>query len=184
MKPVRLQPDPMSNSMTEAVEAFFRQEVTVALANNPRGAITGRVVDGAGNPIEGAMVKADLNLTLLSLATPARYYLSPYRNPPERFTVTTGRDGRFALIAIVPGNLLVEGCRRRQGARRFAGDNRLRSEAGHRRPVLDQGDSIFGMVQDEQGRPLPGASIIPTTRQYSQNKQRVYDGIVTQAGPK
>ena len=47
VKPVRLQPDPMSNSMTEAVKALFRQEVTVALANNPRGAITGRVVDGA-----------------------------------------------------------------------------------------------------------------------------------------
>ncbi len=171
VKPVRLQPDPMSNSMTEAVEALFRQEVTVALANNPRGAITGRVVDGAGNPIEGATVKADLNLTLLSLATPGAYYLSPYRNPPERFTVTTERDGRFALSPLCQGTyslkVVAEGKVRVDLRATIASDQKPVTVD----PVLDQGDSIFGMVQDEQGRPLPGASIIPTTRQYSQNKR-------------
>jgi hypothetical protein len=36
---------------------------------------------------------------------------------------------------------------------------------------MDQGDSIFGMVQDEDGRPLPGATINPTACQYVQNKK-------------
>jgi hypothetical protein len=36
---------------------------------------------------------------------------------------------------------------------------------------LEQDDSIFGMVQDEDGRPLPGPTINPTERQYVQSRK-------------
>ena len=171
VKPVKFEPDRMSNSMTDAVEAFFRQEVAAALADNPQGSITGRLVDGAGNPIEGATVKADLQLTLLSMAIPGAYYLSHYPNPPASFTVTTGRDGRFALQRLCKGTYflkaLAEGKARVESRVTIAPDQK---------PVavelsLDQGDSIFGMVLDEDGRPLPGATINPTERQYVQNRK-------------
>jgi beta-lactamase regulating signal transducer with metallopeptidase domain len=171
VKAVRLEPDRMSKSMIDAVEALFRQEVAAALADNPQGSITGRLVDGAGNPIEGATVKADLQLTLLSMAIPFAYYLSHYPNPPERFTATTGRDGRFVIPSLCKGTYFLktvaEGKARVESRATIAPDQK---------PVavelsLDQGDSIFGMVQDEDGRPLPGATINPTARQYVQNKK-------------
>jgi hypothetical protein len=116
-------------------------------------------------------VNADLQLTLLSLATPGGYFLSHYPNPPERFAATTGRDGRFALPRLCMGTyflkVVAEGKARVDSRATIAHDQE---------PVvlelsLDQGDSIFGMVQDEDGRPLPGATITPTVRRYIQNKK-------------
>jgi beta-lactamase regulating signal transducer with metallopeptidase domain len=169
-KPVKLEPDGMSRTMTDAVETLFRQEVEAALADNPHGSISGRVVDGAGNPIEGATVKADLNLTLLSLADTGIYYLSHYPSPPERCTATTGPDGGFTLPKLCKGTYtlkaLAEGKARVESRATIAADQKPVT----RELVLDQGDSIFGMVQDEDGRPLPGASITPTQRQFIQNR--------------
>jgi len=59
-KPVNLEAEHISKPMTDAVEQLFQRQAEAALADNPGGSITGRVVDGEGKSIEGATVKAGL----------------------------------------------------------------------------------------------------------------------------
>jgi len=114
---------------------------------------------------------AGLQLTLLGLSIPGGYYVSHYPRPPERFTALTGHDGRFVIPRCCKGTYVLK----------VVAEGKARTEsrvtiAADQKPVnvelsLDQGDSIFGMVQDEDGRPLPGATINCTERQYVQNRK-------------
>ena len=128
-------------------------------------------------------MKADLNLTLLSLATPGAYYLSPYRNPPERFTVTTERDGRFALSPLCQGTyslkVVAEGKARVDLRATIASDQKPVTVD----PVLDQGTrSSEWYKMNKADRYLARRSF--PRRGSTARTARVYDGIVTQAGPK
>jgi hypothetical protein len=60
-----LEPPRMPQGAYRVVTRVFEQEVTKALAADPRGEITCRVVDAQGQAVAGAKVAARLGLTVL-----------------------------------------------------------------------------------------------------------------------
>lgn len=109
-------------------------DVDVTLHLACAASLAGTVVDAAGAPLDGVDVKA-----LCS---------------GEERTVTTGRDGAFAL-APAPGPCRVEASRK--GYRPLA--TAARAPDTSLRLVLDAGASVAGVVVDAAGAPVAGARV-------------------------
>jgi beta-lactamase regulating signal transducer with metallopeptidase domain len=166
-------------------DALFPKWAKAALDGNPPGKISGRIVDGHGQPIAGANVQATLQLTILSLTSPGANYLVPYRAADDRFNASTARDGRFELSGLCKGTYLVkvEAPGRAWEERKafLAPDLKTASVEF----VLDQPDAISGQIRDPQGKPIANATVTPTQRQHYVNDELQYttspvrDGVRT-----
>lgn len=147
------------------------------------GTITGTVVDDAGEPLPGALVRAaDLPGEILAFAPIERFdpagalivrdggkghvfFMPPwveqrYRDLPIPSTFTDA-DGAFTLKGVVPGtNVLVV------TSLGFRGqvEPGVEVRAGETRDVgeieLDLGELIQGVVVDTTGAPVPGAQVL------------------------
>ena len=170
VKPIVMERERLSREMSQAVDKQFQEQVQAALAADPHGSISGRVADGQGQPIEAATVKGIPSAYGPHIRQPGRVSNFSLDRHPQQWTVDTGPDGRFELPRLCKGTYIVEV--KAEGKARV---ERRATIAPDQKPIsvdfiLDQGDSIFGMVQDEEGRPLAAATVTPTLRQYVQNQ--------------
>lgn len=115
--------------------------------------IAGRVIDDLGNPIVGAAIHV------------APDGFQSFTEAVSFAAATTGRDGRFAIGAIVPGPALLGAA-----ADGFADEERfVRLNVGERRVEtfrLAQGPARALTVLDESGAPLAGIRVTVGSRAF------------------
>jgi hypothetical protein len=161
-------------------DQLFTARAKEALAANPAGRITGRIVDGRKQPLAGAHVRASLQFTMLALATPGGYFNAVYGGQAERFTASAEPDGRFEISGLCKGTYVLRATapgRAWSERKVFIGPD---SQPEPVEFVLSRGDSISGVVRDPEGKPIEGATVTPTARHH-------YDGdtlrYITYGGP-
>jgi uncharacterized GH25 family protein len=164
VKPLSLETPQLPDEATKAVERLFQSKAREALAADPQGRITGRVVDGSGQPLAGATVRATLQLSVLYMSSPGANNVTAYRGPMERFTAETGPDGRFEVSSLCKGtySIKAESPGKAWTERKFVIAPDFTSAPLE--IVLDQGGEFSGQVRDKQGQPIAGATITLTER--------------------
>jgi Carboxypeptidase regulatory-like domain len=163
-KPISLETPRLPQAAQNAMELLFQSKVKEALDANPSGRMTGRIVDGAGQPLVSATVTGMLQLTVLMSSTPGGNLTTDYRGPADRFIAEAGPDGRFELTGLCKGeySLKVEAPGRAWAVRKFVIAPDYTSAPLE--IVLDQGGDLAGRVRDEGGKPVAGATIMLTER--------------------
>ena len=118
------------------------------------GALRGRVVDGAGRPVAGALLVAVGEERGSWLNSDGSIGAGP---PP--CSARSGADGRFEIAALPLGEAsvaaLADGFAPRTENVRIEG-----GDAAERELVLTKGGSLVGTVRDADGAPLAGVSIV------------------------
>ncbi|HEB54282.1 MAG TPA: hypothetical protein ENI87_13600, partial [bacterium] len=151
---------------------------------NDAGVITGVVVDEDGDPLAGALVRAaDIPGTLAAFfpaerLDPEGALLIRERSAPVQVvempawvrrvfehlpipSTTSGSDGRFRLVGVVPGSNMLA-----TTARGFLSDVkpsvlvRAGSEKDVGRIRMRRGEELVARVVDEKGEPVPGAEVL------------------------
>jgi thiol-disulfide isomerase/thioredoxin len=171
VKSVSLEIARLPDAALKAAEVLFRTKAKDALDADPKGKISGRIVDEQHQPVAGATIQATLQLTLLLMNMPGGYYNVDYRGQVERFTATSGANGRFDLAGLCKGAyvLRVEAPGRAWMEKKvFIGPNLDPASAEF---VLDQNDSISGQVRDDRGQPIANATVTPTERHHGEQFQ-------------
>jgi protocatechuate 3,4-dioxygenase beta subunit len=123
--------------------ALGRQDPPLVLALAPAGAIAGRVVDAAGQPLARVQIKA----------TPV-----PWEGDPPRSWAWSRADGRFRLSRLPPGKLY-ELAASLDGFAPAAVQADALSSPKPVRIVLERGATVLGKVLDPEGQPVPGAEL-------------------------
>ena len=164
VKPISLETPRLPDDANKAVELLFQSKAKEALDADPQGRITGRIVDGYGQPLAGATVRATLQLTVLSLSSPGANHITAYRGPAERFTAEAGPEGRFELSGLCKGaySIKAEAPGKAWAERKFVIAPDFTSAPLE--IVLDQGGEFSGQVRDEDGQPVARATITLTER--------------------
>jgi thiol-disulfide isomerase/thioredoxin len=164
VKPISLETPQLPQAAQKAMELLFQSKVKDALDANPGGRITGRIVDGAGQPLAGATVRGTLQLAVLSLSSPGANLITDYRGPADRFIAEAGPDGRFELSGLCKGeySLKIEAAGKAWAERKFVIAPDFTSASLE--IVLDQGDELSGHVRDDGGKPVAGATITLSER--------------------
>lgn len=166
-------PSPLVDlELSDAQQAPLRVELVLSA---PGGALTGRVVDGAGNGIAAATVAAGDSRRLFD-----------HRNngtTAEKWgprTVRTGDDGAFLLAGLSPGKLPVEV----QSAAYPLWRGECTIEAGETIELVVTmlpGVTVHGVVRGEDGNPLAGAIVRAFPRaietHFLQSGQYDFDSI-------
>jgi beta-lactamase regulating signal transducer with metallopeptidase domain/peroxiredoxin len=171
VKPVSLEIARLPNEALNAAEALFRTKAKEALDADPKGRILGRIVNEQHQPIAGANIQATLHLTFLHMNMTGGYYDVDYRGHVERFTATSGTDGRFDLAGLCKGAyvLKVEAPGRAWAEKKvFIAPNLDPVSVEF---VLDQKDAISGQVRDDRGQPVANATVTPTERHHGEEFQ-------------
>ncbi|HWM89566.1 MAG TPA: carboxypeptidase regulatory-like domain-containing protein [Thermoanaerobaculia bacterium] len=119
------------------------ENVPITFLLGPGAAITGQVVDEAGNPIEGAKVATNTNP------------LDPRSIRMEERKAWTGPDGRFVLRQL-PAGRLHNVAAVREG---FAPAQQLADSTAPIRLVLRRGTAATGRVVTGEGLPVAGAEL-------------------------
>ncbi len=119
--------------------------------------VSGRVVDGLGNPVEGALVFAAARDGF-----PLDYVVTGSAPPSwlDRFTAETDADGRFELVGPQPGNLRVEV--QAAGYAPYKKDGIALPDAEEFEldtVSLELGARLAGRVVDPSGRAVAGAEL-------------------------
>lgn len=134
---------------TASVEVVEGGRVDVEVRLEPAGAVEGTVVDGAGAPIEGALVRAyvaewrDEASRALGAARMAR--------EEEGANATTSADGRFRLTGLAARRVRITAWSREHGSESDT------AEVGARDVVIAiRGTTVRGIVERADGRPLDG----------------------------
>ena len=150
-KPISVETPRLPDDAYKALELLFQSKAKEALDADPQGRITGRIVDGHGQPLAGATVRATLQLTVLSLSSPGANRITAYRGPADRFTAEAGPDGRFELSSLCKGeySIKAEAPGRAWVERKFVIAPDFNSAPLE--IVLDQGGEFSGQVRDEDG---------------------------------
>jgi beta-lactamase regulating signal transducer with metallopeptidase domain len=166
VKPISLETPRLPDDAYKALELMFQSKAKEALDADPPGRITGRIVDGHGQPKAGATVRATLQLTVLSLSSPGADRITAYRGPVERFTAEAGPDGWFELSSLCKGeySIKAEAPGKAWAERKFVIATDFISAPLE--IVLDQGGEFSGQVRDEEGQPVAGATITLTERHH------------------
>jgi beta-lactamase regulating signal transducer with metallopeptidase domain len=165
----------LSNEMQNIVLRKLHTWIRSAPAG---GVIRGRVVDGQGQPLVGASITGELTIHTLLFPFPGAYQLM-YTG--FRFNRTTDADGRFEVERLTKGEyeLKIAAPARASQVRKIGiGPDFKPVEFD---VILDQGDSITGVVRDASGQPIAGASVFPEAW-YSRSPEDG-DGITRPAGP-
>ena len=173
VKPISLETPRLPDVAYKAVELLFQSKAKEALATDPPGRITGRIVDGHSQPLAGATVRTTLQLTVLSMTAPGGDFVSAYRGPVERFTAAAGPDGQFELSSLCKGeySIKAEAPGRAWAERKFVIAPDFNSAPLE--IVLDQGGEFSGQVRDEVGQPVARATITLTER-HEQEESRPF----------
>ena len=108
VKTISIESPRLPDDAYKALEDLFQSKAKEALDADPQGRITGRIVDAQGQQIAGATVRANLQLTVLSLSNPGVSRVIAYRAPDERFTAAAGPDGRFELSNLCKGEFSIK----------------------------------------------------------------------------
>lgn len=142
------------------VTKVFEQEVSRALAADPRGEITCRVVDSQGQAVAGAKVSARLGLTVLPTSGWNASWSTHYGKPPGNVG-STGPDGQLVIPKLCKGTytVRVEAPGKAWAERKVALGPQL--DPASIEVMLQDGYGIAGQVVDEEGQPVPGATITP-----------------------
>ncbi len=173
VKPISLETPRLSDDALKAVEILFQSKTDDALGAEPTGRIKGRIVDGRGQPLAGATVRATLQLTVLLGSNPGANRVTAYRGPAERLTAVAGPDGRFELSSLCKGeySIKAEAAGKAWAERTFVIAPDFSSAPLE--IVLDQGGEFSGQVKDENGQPVAAATITLTERHhYEQGELR------------
>lgn len=143
-----------------AAARLFRDEVARALAANPRGEITCRVIDSNGRPVAGARVVPRLSLTVLSTAGWNATWSVDAPGIDQR-AGQTGSDGELVLRGLCKGvyTVRVTAPGKAWAERRVVIPPGL--EPASAEVILEPGRVIAGRVVDPDGKPVPGARIEP-----------------------
>ena len=165
----------LPNAAYKACEDLFAKKAQEALDADPAGRIRCRIVDEHGQPIAGANVKASLNLTVLSIATPGSYYAVSYRPELDRFRGTTGPDGQLELQGLCKGayTIKAETPGRAWMRRKVIVTPAL--DPASVEIVLPAGLTITGQVRDGQGKPIPGATLSATQWEHEVDEHTTTD---------
>jgi hypothetical protein len=182
-KPTSIETPRLPDDAYKALEVLFESKAKEALDADPQGRITGRIVDGQGQPIAGATVRATLQLNVLSLSSPGANHVIAYRAPDERFTAEAGPDGRFELSKLCKGEFSIkaEAPGKAWAERKFVIAPDFTSA-----PLefaLDQGSALAGQVRDEDGHPVAGATIRLTERHHYEQGEFRYLSSFDSAWP-
>lgn len=158
LRPVSLDSPRIPREAFPAALKLFQQEVRRALAADPNGEIVCRVLDARGQPITDAQVKLQLWLTILPTTGPSASSSYDYGDLPgaDGPTDADGRrvigklcKGRYKVRVTAPGKAWAE--------RSVVLDPR--AETASIEVTLADGRIIEGRVLDEDGEPVPGATI-------------------------
>jgi Carboxypeptidase regulatory-like domain len=174
VKPVSLEKPQLADDASKAVDRLFRDEAKRALATEPPGKITGRILDENKKPIAGASVRASLQLMVMSLTSPGSWYRVWYGVPDDGFAARSGADGRFEIGGLCKGGYVVRV--ERPGRAWVERKVFLAPDLPPRSIdfVLNQGDTIAGQVRDPRGRPIAHARVIPASRQHFEDGEFRY----------
>jgi beta-lactamase regulating signal transducer with metallopeptidase domain len=174
IKPISLETPRLPDDAYKALERLFQSKAKEALGADPQGRLTGRIVDGHGQPLAGATVRATLQLTVLSLSSPGANHVSAYRGQVERFTAEAGPDGRFELSGLCKGEYSVKA---EAPGKAWAVRTFVIAPDFNSAPldiVLDQGGDFSGQVRDDDGKPVAGATIALTERHHYEHGEFRY----------
>jgi beta-lactamase regulating signal transducer with metallopeptidase domain len=140
-----------------AIDTTFDHIATKALAAEPKARISGRVVDGEARPIEGARIRATLQLTTLMSGQPGANLVSHLRNSPPRFKTASGPDGTFTIAELCKGSYMikVEVPGKTWLERRVTIPASL--DPASIEIIVKQDDGLSGRIVDEAGKPIAGA---------------------------
>jgi Carboxypeptidase regulatory-like domain len=172
--PISLETPRLPDDAYKALERLFQSKAKEALGADPQGRLTGRIVDGHGQPLAGATVRATLQLTVLSLSSPGANHVSAYRGQVERFTAEAGPDGRFELSGLCKGEYSVKA---EAPGKAWAVRTFVIAPDFNSAPldiVLDQGGDFSGQVRDDDGKPVAGATITLTERHHYEHGEFRY----------
>ncbi len=139
----------------------------------PAGKIAGLIVDGRQQAKSGAVVQASLQFTMLFGANPGGYNVNSHERA-EHLGASSGADGRFEIAGLCKGAYLLKvTAPGRAWAERkvFIGPDLGPALVVF---VMDQGDTIAGLVRDPDGKPIAGATVTPTRRQHYEGDELRY----------
>ncbi len=169
VKPISLETSRLPNDALRACELLFKMKAKEALDADPPGRIRCRIVDEHGQPLAGANVHATLQLTVLTISTPGGYLAASYPQALDRFRATTGPDGQLELQGLCKGVYIVKAeAPGRAWAERKAILNPA-LDAASVEIVLKPGLTITGVIRDEQGQPIRGATVTTTQWEYQED---------------
>ncbi len=173
-KPISVETPRLSDDANKALELLFQSKAKEALDADPQGRITGRIVNGHGQPLADATIRATLQLTVLSLSGPGSNRVTAYRGPADRFTTETGPDGGFELSLLCKGaySVKAEAPGKAWAERQFVIAPDFNSAPLE--IVLDQGGELSGWVRDEDGQPVAGATIALKERHHYERGELRY----------
>ncbi len=164
--PISLETPRLSDGAIRDCDQLFQKKVKKSLDADPAGRIHCHVVDDQGHPVAGAKVRASLQLTLMMMATPGAYHVVAYRQMPDRLSGTTGPDGQLEFRDLCKGAYLVrvEAPGRAWVERKVILNPQL--DPASVDIVLKTGLAIGGLVQDEKGQPIRGATLTASQWEY------------------
>lgn len=158
LRPLSLDPPRIPPEARPAALKLFQDEVARALAADPQGQIACRVVDSKGQPIAGAQVNPRLWLTILPASSPNAFSSYQYGDLPGA-AGPTDIDGRRVIRKLCKGKYKV---RVTAPGKAWAEKSVVldpRAESASIEIMLADGRVIEGRILDEQGEPVPGATI-------------------------
>jgi hypothetical protein len=142
----------------QAVGKVFDEGVSRSLAAHPEGEITCRVVDAQGQAIPGARVSVRLGLTVLVAPDWGAFWATGYRKPLGR-DGSTGPEGQLVIGGLCKGTYTVKAEAPGKAWAERKVSLGTSTDTASTEIVLPRGLTIAGRVLDEEGEPVPGATI-------------------------
>ncbi len=158
LRPLTLDPPRIPPEARPAALKMFQDEVARALAADPQGEIACRVVDSRGEPVAGAQVNPQLWLTILPTSGPRSCSSYRYGDQPGA-AGPTDADGRRVISKLCKGKYKV---RVTAPGKAWAEKSVVldpSAESASIEIMLADGRVIAGRILDEEGKPVPGATV-------------------------